>query len=506
MDELPERPPKPSKGQIQEASQRRKKSILLKKIPPSRPLTKPVNLLKSPIGQGKARRSFTGKAIHFTRDQTVEILSHHDGRLLNEEGETMWFGRVINNGNTETGNFPSCAIQIRKSKTPDYKELLQYATRSETKQNTLYRTVLEFVGTEAKHVEDLALVCMYFIEPFGHVFGSRFARQVFSDWEALTKVHEQFLYRLAQGLPTTADFRKFQNQTWNFKINEYDKTRNEEKLLTLEPHSNLKLIEAVSVIKTHVSFIEDLHRQHFSNFLFLGGVETDLWHEILETMSVLLCQAILEMNEILKICIPCVINQSTGIKKKLSKKHLNFLIKCENESQDELNLLKLDAFLIKPVQRITRYPLLMREIVKHSNGILPKVHDKATLALDKLSFIVDYVNKRMAPSDEFIGSSSDDSSESPRGSMFRSSRRKDKTSDKKISSSNKMKTYFSKVHTSFTKRASSKSEQQVDSEKRSSTGSEKRSSSGSTCSSPLGFDADFLAELKHRFTTLPPTA
>lgn len=51
------------------------------------------------------------------------------------------------------------------------------------------------------------------------------------------------------------------------------------------------------------------------------------------------------------------------------------------------------GYLIKPIQRICKYPLLLNELLKYT----PKSHEEyenLTLALDKVEQVVTYINER----------------------------------------------------------------------------------------------------------------
>ena len=68
-----------------------------------------------------------------------------------------------------------------------------------------------------------------------------------------------------------------------------------------------------------------------------------------------------------------------------------FLAQCM--TNEECRGLTLFSFLIKPIQRICKYPLLLKDLLKHT----PSAHsdyEKLESALQKIEFVVSYVNER----------------------------------------------------------------------------------------------------------------
>jgi len=75
---------------------------------------------------------------------------------------------------------------------------------------------------------------------------------------------------------------------------------------------------------------------------------------------------------------------------------MNFL--KDKELNPKCRGLTLFSFLIKPVQRICKYPLFLKDLVKHIPPISP-VHKTFSEALNKIEDVVDYVNERKRESE-----------------------------------------------------------------------------------------------------------
>jgi hypothetical protein len=81
--------------------------------------------------------------------------------------------------------------------------------------------------------------------------------------------------------------------------------------------------------------------------------------------------------------------------KELELREKRFATFLKNAGQSfECNNLDLGSYLIKPVQRICKYPLLFREILKHMDASHPN-YDKMVKADEKMKIIADQVNERM---------------------------------------------------------------------------------------------------------------
>jgi len=65
----------------------------------------------------------------------------------------------------------------------------------------------------------------------------------------------------------------------------------------------------------------------------------------------------------------------------------------EKEQNPKCRGLTLFSFLIKPIQRICKYPLFLKDFVKHTPNTCPE-YQIFTVALSKIEEVVDYVNER----------------------------------------------------------------------------------------------------------------
>eukprot|EP00732_Lithocolla_globosa_P004331 Lithocolla_globosa_v1_NODE_3954_length_1544_cov_10.349228.p1 type:complete len:292 gc:universal NODE_3954_length_1544_cov_10.349228:1465-590(-) len=80
----------------------------------------------------------------------------------------------------------------------------------------------------------------------------------------------------------------------------------------------------------------------------------------------------------------------TELKQKNTKFH-SFLKK--NASDPRLKNLALGDYLIKPIQRVTKYPLLLADLSKHCEHD-PKEKEELSLALEKIKLVVNQLNQR----------------------------------------------------------------------------------------------------------------
>jgi hypothetical protein len=79
---------------------------------------------------------------------------------------------------------------------------------------------------------------------------------------------------------------------------------------------------------------------------------------------------------------------------RLTSKNKNFAkFLLAQKQRPECRKLDLEAFLIKPVQRICKYPLLFRELIKYTRITHPD-HDAIMRAASKLEEIATYVNEK----------------------------------------------------------------------------------------------------------------
>lgn len=160
-------------------------------------------------------------------------------------------------------------------------------------------------------------------------------------------------------------------------------------------------------IKARLDFLSDLHREHLSDFLFMDDAQIRRWKEILRETTLKVCQVMTEMSDWLKLCIPCVVNQPTAMKALLRSKATatavaplghgasvspKMFIQLQAAQEcEKLKHLDLASFLIKPMQRITKYPLLMREICKY-NKMDPDTFAVASEAVETMTRIATNVN------------------------------------------------------------------------------------------------------------------
>eukprot|EP01087_Luapelamoeba_hula_P011918 TRINITY_DN3304_c0_g1_i2.p1 TRINITY_DN3304_c0_g1~~TRINITY_DN3304_c0_g1_i2.p1 ORF type:complete len:521 (-),score=109.35 TRINITY_DN3304_c0_g1_i2:32-1594(-) len=137
----------------------------------------------------------------------------------------------------------------------------------------------------------------------------------------------------------------------------------------------------------------------FLNVSIIVNVSVEVESELRKLQDSDLCgQTMLKIADFLKMYTQYCSTQDTSMRtlsqvEKKNKAFAQFLDDCM--SNPISRGLSINAFLIKPVQRICKYPLLLRELMKYT----PEDHqDYADIqaAFDKVSEVVEFVNKKRA--------------------------------------------------------------------------------------------------------------
>eukprot|EP01087_Luapelamoeba_hula_P023168 TRINITY_DN846_c0_g2_i2.p1 TRINITY_DN846_c0_g2~~TRINITY_DN846_c0_g2_i2.p1 ORF type:complete len:1317 (+),score=424.44 TRINITY_DN846_c0_g2_i2:225-4175(+) len=145
-------------------------------------------------------------------------------------------------------------------------------------------------------------------------------------------------------------------------------------------------------------FSKDLLNTIFSNVETLFQINTDLLASLQGDRDTpdLIGNAFIKVAPFLKMYSVYCANHETSIaaSRTLQSENKRFAaFAAENKSKPECRHLDLAAFLIKPVQRICKYPLLLRELLKltaesHSEAV------KLTKALDAIKVTIDAINTK----------------------------------------------------------------------------------------------------------------
>jgi len=352
--------------------------------------------------------------LNFVAGQIIEILSERP-QTIEADGTILWHGRAISDGKEKIGLFPAVHVALVKPKEPNMcgldrlcrggPQIPKKYVELEKKCTKMFYALHELVFTEMNHVADLTLVAEIFIRPFEAAFDSALTRQVFSDWFPLLRVHEQVLLKLVETLPTAAELSE------RFETIASDPTVQQNIHSSKGPRQSVEKTEALDItsktgshlitsserkkIGADLSVLDHIHRTHLSDFVYMDNAQIEYWETTLKTICEAMCDVMIEMSDWLKLCIPCVVNQPTackalakgGARSQMSPKE--YIEKKEYEEREKLNHANLASFLIKPMQRITKYPLLMREILKRAQ------HAKSREAFEKISSVATQVNEMM---------------------------------------------------------------------------------------------------------------
>jgi len=136
----------------------------------------------------------------------------------------------------------------------------------------------------------------------------------------------------------------------------------------------------------------------FSNMNVLLGVNVALLKELekeAENPIPPIGSTFCWMSDFLKMYSDYCNNQAEAFKilarcRKENPRFQQFLL--EIAQKPELKGLQLNAFLIKPVQRITKYPLFLNELLKNTPDSHPE-HTKLKEAIVKVQFILNLINE-----------------------------------------------------------------------------------------------------------------
>jgi protein subunit release factor A len=129
---------------------------------------------------------------------------------------------------------------------------------------------------------------------------------------------------------------------------------------------------------------------------------TDMVQRVKETNGDELGDSFLLLGDYLKMYSTYCSNQSVSreMLDKCRKESKLFKAFLQRASQDpRTNHLMLRDYLIKPVQRICKYPLLLRELLKCTESSHPD-HEKLTSALEKIQNVVASVNEKKQHEEE----------------------------------------------------------------------------------------------------------
>eukprot|EP01090_Pellita_catalonica_P021835 TRINITY_DN827_c0_g1_i3.p2 TRINITY_DN827_c0_g1~~TRINITY_DN827_c0_g1_i3.p2 ORF type:complete len:424 (-),score=94.27 TRINITY_DN827_c0_g1_i3:2221-3492(-) len=140
-------------------------------------------------------------------------------------------------------------------------------------------------------------------------------------------------------------------------------------------------------------------REVFSNVESILGVNKELLRNFIagnNTNGAQVGDSFLQMADFLKMYSVYCSNQNAAMTAVVDETQNNrdfAVFLAYTQAKPESRSLDLNSFLIKPVQRVCKYPLLLRELIKHT----PKDHpdyEKLLQAYDKMEQSVSSINER----------------------------------------------------------------------------------------------------------------
>ncbi|UJR22027.1 hypothetical protein I4U23_025094 [Adineta vaga] len=302
--------------------------------------------------------------------------------ILDQEGTTGWFRARYNN---QTGLIPSTYVKPIEESSP-------FPTAQALPSDpSRVSAIQELIETEQRYVDDLLTVANNFIKPLNNI-------RVLSDYEI-----DQLFINWFHLIALNSNLLKALQEQVNYKE---DISSTENGVVMRTPRSaSLSNIQLVAQLHSKNS-IADRHRSHTPEVLHSPTVLRIKHHSVLhhrspsshnltvhtpiEHMNNSLSpsspgfpsSATMTINESTKIgdilCshLPSMINEYFQYCHRRFQANKSFQIKCDSNEQfrsylqtfqEKTGGLSLNGFLTKPIQRVTRYPLLIEKILKHTS-------------------------------------------------------------------------------------------------------------------------------------------
>ncbi|KAH9259695.1 hypothetical protein BASA81_002117 [Batrachochytrium salamandrivorans] len=251
-----------------------------------------------------------------------------------------------------------------------------------------FKSVLEVVTSELKYVVDLFTVNEVFVTKFqNHPSKSKYAGDLFPSWISIVYAHENILGRLMEALPDSTQIAREFNKRTGLTV--------ERKRMSGMGDSLIKQVCGDSGAKLS-AFQDKLERLEDAFVLYLeSGKDMSLNQRKLriQTISEWVCRQSKELTNLipfLKMSNQFILQYHATLKKleQFTGEDLQFINKLE--AHPVMKTMKLRDFLIKPIQRVCKYPLLYREIIKYAPEEETRQIAKATQ--DKFMSITEHVN------------------------------------------------------------------------------------------------------------------
>ncbi|KAL6056682.1 Pleckstrin-like proteiny domain-containing family G member 6 [Balamuthia mandrillaris] len=153
--------------------------------------------------------------------------------------------------------------------------------------------------------------------------------------------------------------------------------------------------EDIAIVFSNVAQIRSLNEELLTSLEGLEGMPVEQQN---------LGERLSSFVDFLKMYIQYCGNQALAINRLMELKRANSELKSKLEEMKQIpecNLLDLESFLIKPLQRITKYPLLLKEIIKTTESSHPD-YENLHNCQQRLESVVKEINDKKRQSENLV--------------------------------------------------------------------------------------------------------
>ncbi|CAF0939796.1 unnamed protein product [Adineta ricciae] len=303
--------------------------------------------------------------------------------ILDQGGSTGWFKARYNN---QTGLVPSTYVKPLEESTP-----FSTAPQHLPSDPSRVSAIRELIETEQRYVDDLFIVANDFIKPLNNarILSDYEIEQIFINWISLIALNSTLLSALQEQVNYKEDMSSTENgvimrtprsaSLSNIQLAVQLPSRNS---VSDRHRSHTPEVLHSPTLRRLKHFSVHHNRSPSSQNLALKGNMEHLGEPLSPPSPVFQSSASMTINESTKIgdilCLhlPSMVNDYFQYCSRRSQANKSFQAKCDSNEhfrsqlqifQDKTGGLSLNGFLTKPIQRVTRYPLLIEKVLKHTS-------------------------------------------------------------------------------------------------------------------------------------------